>query len=226
MRKLSLLRFMHFMPSSGFIKLSAVRKFIVCFMLLLTFGFINYTFASIEGPGSTWTYYRTIALSPATPSANFQVDVLLTTGQYTNMKSDGSDLRFYDDAGNNCPYWIETWNNTGNSVIWVKVPTSGSDVLVMYYGNASATAVSDGASTFDFFDDFAGTRLRNIHLPQLHSCLKQSIKKVRTTGIVFMLQPLYSELILPVLIMVISTVVRLLPGLMHRSFGMVLTIQL
>lgn len=112
-----------------------------------------------QGPGAGWNYYRVVTLSPATTLANQQVEVTLAAGQYTNMKSDGSDLRFYDNANNNCEYWIESWNNTGTSTIWVKVPTSGSDALVLYYGNASATAVSNGSATFDFFDDFIGSSL-------------------------------------------------------------------
>jgi hypothetical protein len=126
--------------------------------LIAAFFFIVMT-ASAQGPGASWLYYRVISLSPATPAANFQVKVSLAAGQYTNMKSDGSDLRFYDESNNNCEYWIEKWNNTGASTIWVKVPTSGSDAIVLYYGNASATAASNGSTTFDFFEDFPGTSL-------------------------------------------------------------------
>ena len=85
--------------------------------------------------------------------------VTLSAGQYTNMKADGSDLRFYDNSNVNCNYWIEKWNNTGTSVIWVKVATSGANTLKMYYGNPAATAVSNGNNTFDFFDDFSGNSL-------------------------------------------------------------------
>lgn len=83
-----------------------MRKFILLILaLLLTAGFANYTYAAVTGPGSNRTYYRLVTLSPVTPAANFQVKITLSAGQYTNMKSDGSDLRFYDDAGNNCQYW-------------------------------------------------------------------------------------------------------------------------
>jgi hypothetical protein len=131
----------------------------VALIISVNLGSVNYIYAAVNGPGTSWLYYRTIALSPATPSANYQVKVTLSSSDYTNMKSDGSDLRFYDDANNNCQYWFETWNTSGNSVIWVKVPSTGADVLVMYYGNASATAASNGSSTFDFFDDFSGSSL-------------------------------------------------------------------
>jgi len=120
----------------------------------LIFGFNQFTYAS--GPGAAWTINKPITLSPVTPSANFQVKINLNAGQYTSMKSDGSDLRFYDNANNNCQYWIETFNNAGASTIWVKVLAAGTSALTMYYGNAAASAVSNGTTTFDFFDDFTG----------------------------------------------------------------------
>ncbi|RYZ33169.1 MAG: DUF2341 domain-containing protein, partial [Sphingobacteriales bacterium] len=52
-----------------------------------------------------------------------------------------------------CNYWIESFDNNGTSVIWVKVPTTGS-WLTMYYGNATAPATSDGSGVFDYFEDF------------------------------------------------------------------------
>src|SRR5262249_55251908 len=98
-------------------------------------------------------------LSAATPLANFQVKLTLAAGQYTNMNATGSDLRFYDANNNVCTYWIEAFNTSGTSTIWVKVPVSGTSSLLMFYGNAAATAVSNGANTFDFFDDFTGSTL-------------------------------------------------------------------
>jgi hypothetical protein len=119
--------------------------------------------ATAQGPGVGWQYYRTIALSPVTPSAGFQLKITLSTATlgnpYASINTNGSDLRFYDNNDVNCNYWIETWNTSGNSVIWVKVASSGATSLRMYYGNASATAASNGSNTFDFFDDFLGSSL-------------------------------------------------------------------
>lgn len=123
-------------------------------ILLLNLGFTPDTSASVTGPGAAWQFCRRISLSPVTPTADLQVKVTLAAGQYTNMKSDISDLRFYDINNNLCNYWIETWANTGASTIWVKILTSGTNYLYLYYGNASATATSNGATVFDFFDDF------------------------------------------------------------------------
>ena len=128
------------------------------FMLAIFIG-TTQTHATVTGPGAAWGYCRKITLSAATPAANFQVKVTLNNGQYTNMNTAGNDLRFYDINNNLCNYWIEAWNNTGTSTIWVNVVSNAATVLYMYYGNAGAPAVSNGSTTFDFFDDFTGSSL-------------------------------------------------------------------
>ena len=123
-------------------------------MLTAFLFFTRFTYANVTGPGTAWQFCRKITLSAATPSADFQVKVILAAGQYGNMNTNGNDLRFYDINNNVCSYWIEIWNNTGTSTIWVKVATSGVTALYLYYGNAAAPAASNGSTTFDFFDDF------------------------------------------------------------------------
>ncbi|MEO8416710.1 MAG: DUF2341 domain-containing protein [Ginsengibacter sp.] len=123
-------------------------------MVIIVLSFSQFTYATVTGPGAAWGFCRKITLSAATPLADFQVKVTLTTGQYTNMNATGNDLRFYDINNNVCNYWIETWNNAGTSTIWVKVFTSSVNAVYMYYGNAAAPAASNGATTFSFFDDF------------------------------------------------------------------------
>lgn len=122
-------------------------------IFLLNIGYSQLSSAVI-GPGPDWSFCRRITLSPVTTSSDFQVRILLSSGQYTGMNAAGNDLRFYDVNENSCNYWIETWNTSGNSTIWVKVPVSGTNYLYMYYGNGSAPAASNGANVFDFFDDF------------------------------------------------------------------------
>jgi hypothetical protein len=108
-----------------------------------------------------WSYRRPISLSPATPVADYQVLVTLTTSTmgnpYANIKADGSDIRFTGSDGAALQdYWVESWDNTGTSQIWVEVTASGTSTIYMYYGNAAAGSTSDGDATFDFFDDFNG----------------------------------------------------------------------
>jgi hypothetical protein len=105
-----------------------------------------------------WKYKRPITLSPATSVDNYQVNVILTTSNfdYSKAKANGEDIRFYDANGTSLNYWIENWNSSGTSTIWVKVATSGTDRIYMYYSNPSASSVSNGTNTFEFFDDFSG----------------------------------------------------------------------
>jgi len=92
--------------------------------------------------------------------SDYQVRVQLTTvdmgSPYQNVNVDGSDLRFTDPADTPLSYWIESWNNSGDSLVWVRVPSvsGGSSTIYMYYGDASASSQSDGNATFLFFDDF------------------------------------------------------------------------
>ncbi len=105
---------------------------------------------------SGWSYRKTVSISPATGIANLQVKVVLTTTNfnYSNAKANGDDLRFTDTSDVLQDYWIETWNASGDSTIWVEVKTSGTSSLYLYFGNSSASAVSSGANTFIQFDDF------------------------------------------------------------------------
>jgi hypothetical protein len=122
--------------------------------------------AAYASPGwlSGWTYRRPINLSQVTPVDDYQVLVTLTTGTmgnpYANVKPDGSDIRFTgSDEVTLQDYWIESWDNTGTSRIWVEVKTSGTSTIYMYYGNAAASSTSDANATFVFFDDFESGNL-------------------------------------------------------------------
>jgi len=103
-----------------------------------------------------WKYQNPITLSPATSQANYQVKIELTTSNfdYSKAKANGEDLRFYQTDGASLDYWIETWNTSGTSTIWVEVATSGTGTIYMYYSNPSASSASNGTNTFEFFDDF------------------------------------------------------------------------
>ncbi len=111
-----------------------------------------------------FNFYKTITLTPATPLANYQVKVTVGYNSGTGAdgvvnlqsgcKTDFSDIRFGDALGNNYSYWRKSYTSAGTATFWVKVPTSGTSTIYIYYGNASATSASNGANTFEFFDDF------------------------------------------------------------------------
>ncbi|MGB2783367.1 MAG: DUF2341 domain-containing protein, partial [Atribacterota bacterium] len=113
---------------------------------------------------SNWGYRREITVitdpAAATP-ADYQVLVTLTTDDmgnpYTNVNADGSDIFFTNTNGTSpIDYWIESWDNEGDSEVWVEVPdaidANSSKIIYMYYGNPSASSASNGTNTFMLFD--------------------------------------------------------------------------
>ena len=78
----------------------------------------------------------------------------------TKCQDDYDDIRFTDSSGTVLSCWIES-SSSSSATIWVKFPSipAGSSTWYLYYGNASATAVSNGDATFLFFDDFTGSSI-------------------------------------------------------------------
>ncbi|MCZ7382881.1 MAG: DUF2341 domain-containing protein [Candidatus Methanoperedens sp.] len=115
--------------------------------------------------GGSWQYYKEITISYSGGAlSDYQVLVQLSSSNFpTNARSDGADVRFTDNNGNELSYWIESWDYSGRSAkIWVKVPSivgGGGAIIRMHYGNPSASSSSNGDATFEFFDDFMGTSL-------------------------------------------------------------------
>ncbi|MFA4930827.1 MAG: DUF2341 domain-containing protein, partial [Patescibacteria group bacterium] len=105
-----------------------------------------------------WQYNREITLNSATTMTNQQVRLDFTAANfnYNNIKSDGSDVRFTDNSNNFLDYWIETWNDGGDSKVWVEIPAIGTDTIEILYGNSWHIDRSHGDNTFVFFDGFEG----------------------------------------------------------------------
>ncbi|HUA66359.1 MAG TPA: DUF2341 domain-containing protein [Alphaproteobacteria bacterium] len=57
--------------------------------------------------------------------------------------ANGADLRFTAENGRELPYQIDTWNPSGESYIWVQVPSIGSstDYITACWGNTEDSAV-------------------------------------------------------------------------------------
>jgi len=111
----------------------------------------------------SWKYRLKIKVIniAGTNLTDYQIPVILTpeTFNYSKTNSDGSDIRFTLQKLNGeeeLSYWIEEWNISGTSKIWVKVteiPQTNATIY-MYYGNKYAESKSNGTQTFIFFDDF------------------------------------------------------------------------
>ncbi|MDY6966801.1 MAG: DUF2341 domain-containing protein [Halobacteriota archaeon] len=116
---------------------------------------------------SDWKYYEEITIKENSGESlrDYQVLIELNSDNFNFSKAsdDGSDLRFYDAKDDELDFWIEEYD-PGDEVarIWVKVshiPSNGESVMKMYYGNEKVYSLSDGEDTFEFFDDFEGTKL-------------------------------------------------------------------
>jgi hypothetical protein len=100
------------------------------------------------GGGPLWTRRRKLDLDSGQllPVDGFPLLVRLekTRIDYGQTQSSGQDLRFVDDQGTVLPHEIESWNQNGISLIWVRIPTVKVKVvfpltsIYMYYGNPGA----------------------------------------------------------------------------------------
>lgn len=109
---------------------------------------------TVWNPGtmSAWSRGARIAFPGYTASetlTNFPMLVRLDAANvpgfsYAQMAfANGADLRFTDAAGVELSYEIESWNPSGTSLVWVKVPAlaKGGSILA-FWGNPNATATA------------------------------------------------------------------------------------
>ena len=67
--------------------------------------------------------------------------------------ANGGDMMFTDANGETLPHEVDTWNVNGESLVWVKIPsTAAGTTITMYYG--SNAAASD--SSTDVWTDYVG----------------------------------------------------------------------
>lgn len=103
-----------------------------------------------NGPGgwydAAWSWRQAITLDNTGGAAATDTVVLVPIDagmvDYSRFRADGADLRIVDADGTLLPYEIETWNPSGNSRVWVRVPqidgNSAADFLWLYGGNPAA----------------------------------------------------------------------------------------
>ena len=103
-----------------------------------------------------WLYRREVFITGSTSaSTDHQVEVIVS--YESGMQADFDDIRFTDnDQVTLLDCWLENKTDSTEALFWVEVKDSlaTSTSIYMYFGNSTATSVSDGPSTFPFFDDF------------------------------------------------------------------------
>lgn len=106
---------------------------------------------------------------------DFPVLVKLEDGvniDYSKTKSNGEDIRFVDEEGELLSYEIESWDNTDDSFIWVRVPeiaVGDTSYIHMYYGNNNAEENQNAPGVWD--ENFLGVWHKN---DQTSSTIKDS----------------------------------------------------
>lgn len=111
---------------------------------------------------SSFTYRRILSFDNSARSEDlvyFPVLVKLTTSNfnYLNAQDDGEDIRFKDaQSGDALYYEIESWNPSGDSFIWVKVPRidggTTTDHIYMYYGDTSAVSAENPSALWSDYE--------------------------------------------------------------------------
>jgi alpha-tubulin suppressor-like RCC1 family protein len=126
-----------------------------------------------------WQYRKPITINnPSSDLSNYQVLVNLNTESLISsgkMRSDCGDIRFTDSDGlTQLNYWLESGCNSDNTRIWVKVPyipARSTKTIYVYYGNPSATSLSNGINTFLAFSlKFDGPFGGRTSLGAAHTC--------------------------------------------------------
>lgn len=122
-----------------------------------------------------WDYRKKHVIEGSTAGAqtDYQMKIVVhrTTGTDSGedvyvgdkCRTDFADIRFTKGDGETLlDFWLEEYDSN-KATFWVEIPeipTSPNTVSIyIYYGNSNATSVSDGDSTFLFFDDFPGSSL-------------------------------------------------------------------
>jgi hypothetical protein len=121
------------------------------------------------GSISLWQNARRMVLNTSPSGAgvgesviDFPVLVHLTSAvlDFSQVKGNGADLRFFSSGKNSLPFEIEQWDSVGqNAIVWVNVDTiygnNDTQSVLMVWGNPDATPQSNGV-VFDTAQGFQG----------------------------------------------------------------------
>jgi hypothetical protein len=136
------------------------------------------TTVTINGSNFAQKYYKvpiTVTNNVSSALTNYQVPVILNTATLISavkMRPNCADIRVKDSTlTTDLNFYLEKNTcNSANTKIWVKVPTipaSSTATIYITYGDLTLTSQSNGANTFDLFDDFDGSALDTSKWDQL-----------------------------------------------------------
>jgi len=103
---------------------------------------------------STWQYRNLLNVSHIDRSvynASVKVKLNTTNFNYSLANTTGQDIRFALDNGTMLDHYIQSWNSSGESRIWVRMPyleQNTNTTIYIYYGNPEATSISNMTNVF------------------------------------------------------------------------------
>ncbi len=124
--------------------------------------------SSLQGWLSGWEYRKSHTIEGSL-GAGFNYPIQLTVHYGSGIDTDSEvfcdakclpdfgDIRFADNDGTTLlDYWNESNVALDHAVFWVEIADNlnTSQDIYIYYGNSSATTMSNSTTTFLFFDDF------------------------------------------------------------------------
>lgn len=94
--------------------------------------------------------------TPTESVEGFPVLVRLNSSRidYADVKNAGADLKFTDASGETVyPHEVDTWNASGESLVWVRLPQLAKDAKFrMYYGDATVTTSPSSTPVWQGYD--------------------------------------------------------------------------
>jgi subtilase family serine protease len=111
-------------------------------------------------PTPSWQYEKNITVENPLSYTLHDYPVLMKLDpsifNYSEVRYGGEDITFKYNDNEPIPYWVELWNRSGESRIWLRLDgvSAGRHKLNMYWNASDIPPRSDGYLVFDFFDDF------------------------------------------------------------------------
>lgn len=159
---------------------------------LIANGKMNTDASDMRFIGSSYIYHLPITLNNSqnpTGLIDYQTKVNITDqGILNHIAADGKDLRLFStqqaspySEENEIPIWVQA-KTVSSLVFWIKANVSSfsTKTLHLYYGNQSATTVSNGTAVFDFYDDFATNTLSDYNVVDLGTVTPPSSWSIAT----------------------------------------------
>ena len=119
------------------------------------------TFVMWNDPGTLFRNWTDITIKGTTTSlTNFVVPVRISEARMRGFyysDADSAKLVFIDNLGNLLPYDVDTWGESGESVVWLKLPTLPTEgITVTMYWNLRDGQIAPANEPTDVWSDYAG----------------------------------------------------------------------